>query len=83
MRAVTSYDLHPEQAAKLKAIVARHLRFLNRLCNRMNHLGFPPTDPLWQAAARARNALQDLSVACHYATCKSGVGLPASAIGHD
>lgn len=71
---VTADDLKPEQARKLMATVARQLRFLNRLCQQMDRLGFPPRDPLRQTAAQARNALEDLHVAAHYAGCRSGVG---------
>lgn len=69
-----SSDITPEQAERLKAIVARKLRFLNRLQERMNRLTFPTDDPLWLSVVYARNAAQDLFVACHYAGCKSGVG---------
>ena len=71
---MTSDDLTPEQAEALKALVARQLRFLNRLQERMNHLRFPTDDPLWLGVVHARNAAQDLFVACHYAGCESGVG---------
>lgn len=71
---VTQDDLTPEQALKLMAIVREQLRFLNRLCDRMTRLGFSPTDPLWNTAIEARNAMQNLHVASHYAACKSGVG---------
>ena len=71
---VTSVDLQPVQAQNLMATVGHQLRFLNRLCDRMRLLGFPPDDPLWRAAIEARNALQDLHVAAHYAGCGSGVG---------
>jgi hypothetical protein len=71
---MTSTDLHPAQAQKLTATVARQLQFLNRLCDRMTELGFPTDDPLWRAASQARNAVQDLHVAAHYAGCRGGVG---------
>jgi len=71
---VTSDDLTPGQAERLKATLGRHLRFLNRLCGRMQQLQFPLDDPLWQAAAAARNAAQDVYTAAHYAGCKTGVG---------
>lgn len=71
---MTAGGLKPEQAHELMARVAGQLRFLNRLCERMRNLGFPPDDPLWRAAITARNAHQDLHVASHYAGCKSGVG---------
>jgi hypothetical protein len=40
----------------------------------MNRLNFPTDDPLSLGVVYARNAAQDLFVACHYAGCKSGVG---------
>jgi hypothetical protein len=43
----------------------------------MTRLDFSTDDALWLAGVRARNAAQDLFVACHYAGCKSGVGRPA------
>ena len=75
---MTSDDLTPQQAEALKAILGRHLRFLNRLQERMNQRKFATDDPLWLAVVHARNAAQDLFVACHYAECKSGVGRPRS-----
>jgi hypothetical protein len=71
---VNSSDLKPEQIEALQAIVARQLRFLNRLCQRFDHLGFVPTDAVVGAALRARDAMQELHVRCHYATCRHGVG---------
>lgn len=67
-------DLTPQQAERLKTVVARELRFLNRLCARMQQLQFPLDDPVWLAASAARNAVQDLHTAAHYAACRSGVG---------
>ena len=69
-----SSDLTPEQAERLKVIVGRQLRFLNRMVGRMQQRQFPVDDPIWVAGIAARNAAQDLFVACHYAGCKSGVG---------
>lgn len=71
---MTSADLTPEQAQRLRLAIARQLRYLNRLCGRLQSLRFPVEDPLCAAALRARNAMQDLHVACHYASCKRGVG---------
>jgi len=71
---MTGTDLKPEKAHRLMAQVAEQLRFLNPLCERMQNLGFPPDDPLWRASITARNAHQDLHVASHYASCKTGVG---------
>jgi hypothetical protein len=74
---VTSDDLTPDQAERLKDVVGRQLRFLNRLVARMQQRQFPTDDPLWIGAIAARNAAQDLFVAAHYAGCKSGVGRSA------
>ena len=71
---VTSKDLTPEQSERLKQILGRQLRFLNKLVARMQQLQYPLDDPLWVAAIAARNAAQDLHTAAHYAGCKSGVG---------
>jgi len=71
---VTVDDLQPEQALKLRETVARQLRFVSRLCRRLDVLGFPPSDPLWRAACRARDGLHELHVAAHYAAVKKGVG---------
>ena len=71
---MTSKDMTPEQSERLKEILARHLRFLNRLVGRMQQLQYPLDDPLWVAAIAARNTAQDLHTAAHYAGCKSGVG---------
>lgn len=69
-----SGQLTPEQANRLRETVARHLRFLNKLCGRMQQLGFPLDDPLCRAAQEARSRVQDLHTAAHYAGCKHGVG---------
>lgn len=74
---MTSRDLTSDQAERTRAQVARHLRFLNRLVDRMTRAGFPPDDELFVAAIRARATMQDLHVACHYASVKSGVGADA------
>jgi hypothetical protein len=67
-------DITPEQAEKLQPIIARYLRFLNRLCQRMDRLSVPPSNDVKMAALKARDATQELHVSCHYATCTSGVG---------
>jgi len=75
---VDSTDLTPEQAERLKAIVGRQLRFLNRMVGRMQQRQFPVDDPIWVASIAARNAAQDLFMACHYAGCTGGVGRRAN-----
>jgi len=71
---VDSRELTVSQAGRLREQVARELRYLGRLCARMQALGFPPGDPLFAAANKARNALQELHVVAHYCSCTSGVG---------
>jgi hypothetical protein len=59
---------------RLKEEIGRQLQYLNRLCARMQSLRWPVDDPVCRAATTARNALQDLYSATHYAACKHGVG---------
>jgi len=75
---MTSDDLQSEQALQVMATVRRRLQYLNRLVERMQALRFPPHDPMLRAALRAQDAMQELHVAAHYASCKSGVGKVAS-----
>lgn len=71
---MTCLDLKPQQAEKLRSDVAKMLRHLNRLVERMTRQGFPVADPLFAAAHRARDSMQDLHTAAHYATVPHGVG---------
>ena len=68
-----SKSLTDEQIAALKETVRRQLRFLGRVRDRMNHLSFPPSDPLYVLVTQAWNAMQALHVELHYMGCKSGV----------
>ena len=69
-------DLKPQQIEALKAQAARHLRWLNHLIERMDRVGFNPTDALYQSALQARAGAHALHVATHYATVKHGVARP-------
>ena len=69
-----STDLTPEQAARLRAAIARQLAYLGKLRQRMERVGFPPNDSLYRAVARAFDAMQEVHVRAHYAACTSGVG---------
>jgi hypothetical protein len=71
-----SDELTTEQAELLRDALARHVRLLDRLMDRMNQRGFPTDDPVFIAAIRAQNAMYGLLMAVHYAGCKSGVGKP-------
>jgi len=72
-----SGTIPPEQANRLREQVARPLRYLNRLCERCQRLGWPVDDPIAVAAQKARCAMQDLHTAANYAGCKSGLGRAA------
>lgn len=71
---MTSADLTSTQATQLRDFVARRLRYLNRLLDRMQRVRWLPEDDMFQAVICARDAMQDLHVAAHYAGRKSGVG---------
>lgn len=74
-RGVDSTHLQPEQATRVCRSVRRSLAYVGRLRRRMEVLGFPPDDPLYRAASRAHDALQELHVRAHYCSCTSGVGV--------
>jgi hypothetical protein len=57
---VTSDDLKGDQKARLVHQVERQVKFVGKLCDRMRALGFPPDDPLAQAAATANLKLHAL-----------------------
>lgn len=71
--AMTCDDLTTAQAQKVAADIERQRGYLNRLAKRMQALQFVPSDPLLRATIAARNAMQDLRMAAHYAGC-GGVG---------
>ena len=74
---VDSSHLTRQQAEALRLQVAQRLCWLNRLAERMQRVGFSPQDDLFLAAQRARNSMQDLTTAAHYASCEHGVGREA------
>jgi hypothetical protein len=63
-------DLKPEQVARLCADLAGHARYLNRLCARMERLGFPVSDPLYARAISGRNTAEALL------SCAGDIGKP-------
>lgn len=67
-------ELTQDQIERVEATIARQLRYLNNLCNRMTRLRFPPDDLLVRAATEARCRVQDLLAAVRYAGIKEGVG---------
>jgi hypothetical protein len=66
-------QIKPEQGRRLCDSVRPALAYVGRLRRRMELLGFPPNDPLYVAASRAHDALQELHVRAHYCSCTSGV----------
>jgi hypothetical protein len=55
-----SSNINAEQAAKLIAGVDRHLRYLQKLEQRMQELKFPAMDPLADNVYRARVSMEAL-----------------------
>jgi hypothetical protein len=70
---VTSADLSIAQAKKLNKQLGRQLRYLGKLQRRMELRGFPPNDRMYCVTVEAYNALHELCVITHYASCESGV----------
>ncbi len=66
--------LTEQQSAELHDQVARRLRWMNRLRDRMIQLGFAPTDPLLGATMKARDSMQDLLTEVHYCSMPGGLG---------
>ena len=65
-------DLPPQKIARFREQIGRQLRYHNRLCARMQRLGWPLDDPIVREGLRVRDALQDLYTATHYVVCASG-----------
>jgi hypothetical protein len=58
-----SSNLTRLQVDRLCADVRRQLRYLNKLCARIQQLRFPLDDPLCREVLRARDAVQSLYTA--------------------
>ena len=59
-------DLTPDQARDLATRLSRQLGYLTRLTNRMQQCAWQASDPAYQAAWKARDALHELCVRLHY-----------------
>lgn len=68
-----SNELTHEQAARIRAALAPSVRYLGKLKDRMDQVGFLPHDPLYELVKDAYNAVHHLSMDLHYRSCKSGV----------
>jgi hypothetical protein len=60
MEGMTSADLSPAQADRLRADLGRQLRYLNKLCARMQAQRWPLEDLVCRETLRARDAMQEL-----------------------
>jgi hypothetical protein len=74
LASVTSNDLTDEQVEALKRHIGRQLRYLGKLCKRLDAVGFSPVDWLYTDAHQAFDAIHTLSVKLHSLSVKSGVG---------
>ena len=64
------------QAERLRDAVTPMHGYLNKLRRRMEKVGFPHADPLFQFVVAAENAVHSLWVNLHYLTCdrRKGIG---------
>lgn len=67
-----SRQLTVEQVRMISAVIARQLRYLTRLRERMDRRQFPPSDTIYQLVSQSMNMLQRLHVALHYLACPPG-----------
>jgi hypothetical protein len=65
--------LSREEAKALGQSLGPRMFCLNRLCDRMNHMGIDPEDEVFMAARQAENAMHSLGVLAHYRSCENGV----------
>ena len=63
-----------EEAKALWNAIGPHMRWLKRLCDRMDQLGINSADPIYLAAYAAYNAAHSLAILSHYRSCEGGVG---------
>ncbi|HEY8666286.1 MAG TPA: hypothetical protein VIL86_06460 [Tepidisphaeraceae bacterium] len=66
---VDSRTLQKQQVAAMADTVGRELRYLGKLRQRMEQVGFPPEDRLYRSTSAAFNAMQGLFVELHYLSC--------------
>jgi hypothetical protein len=64
------------QAARLRDGVGPTVGYLSRLRDRMDKVGFVPSDPLYNRVRKAYEALQALFMELHYLSC-NGTGRPS------
>jgi hypothetical protein len=69
-------DIKRWQAAKISKSLQPSLGYLFRLRERMEKVGFLPSDPYFQLVSVAYNSMHALWVQTHYLSC-TGVGRPS------
>lgn len=66
--------LTKEQADAVRKRIQPVQVFLHELIRRLRDRGFSDDDPVYRAAMKTSDALQELGVAVNYASCDGGVG---------
>jgi hypothetical protein len=74
-----SSNLSARQAEQIHRSLCGLSNYLYRLTDRMQRTGFPPSDPLFQKARRAYDAMNALSIELYEMSCKSEAGQPPPA----
>jgi len=69
-----SKTISREHARRIHGALAPSLKYLHCLRERMEKVGFPLSDPLYQLVLKAQTAAQSLTMELHYRSCASGVG---------
>ena len=64
------------QATDINKALFPKLNYIFRLRARMQKVGFPPDDPLFDLVCKAYDALHRLHIETHYLSC-NGVGRPS------
>jgi hypothetical protein len=69
-----SKTISREHARRIHDALAPSLKYLHRLRRRMEQVGFPLADPLYQLVLTTCNDMQGLTMELHYLSCQGGVG---------
>ena len=67
-------NLTRQQVEALRDAIHERLGWMIRVRERMEKVGFLPSDRLFRLANDAENAMRDLCMALHYTSCEGGVG---------
>ena len=73
--------LTADQARAVQAVIEKQRQYLMRLQERLKVAGIEDKDVIHHVN-KARDAVNDLWVALHYASCSGGVSPPSLATGH-